>query len=282
MTTTTLNQKIQNFYDASSQLWEEVWGEHMHHGYYGENGAFPRDHYQAQINMIEKILEWGQIARPVKHIIDIGCGIGGGSIYLAKNLNAEVTGITLSPVQAKRASNRSVEATLETSTRFVIADALFPPFKPGLFDLVWSLESAEHFPDNRKFVESCFELLKPSGYFLMATWCHRPTPPSLTIAEQDFLKYIYRAYHLPGIISTGEYAEIAAEVGFLHIETADWSEAVQPFWNAVLRSALSPRNLKRLIRTGWPVLKSALSVPLMIQGYKSGLLRFGLLKGIKA
>lgn len=36
--TVTLYQQIQQFYDASSGLWEQVWGEHMHHGYYGPAG----------------------------------------------------------------------------------------------------------------------------------------------------------------------------------------------------------------------------------------------------
>ena len=31
---TTLNEGIASFYDESSGLWEEQWGEHMHHGYY--------------------------------------------------------------------------------------------------------------------------------------------------------------------------------------------------------------------------------------------------------
>ena len=32
----TLNEGIASFYDESSELWEDVWGEHMHHGYYPE------------------------------------------------------------------------------------------------------------------------------------------------------------------------------------------------------------------------------------------------------
>ncbi|MGL5074336.1 MAG: methyltransferase domain-containing protein, partial [Waterburya sp.] len=27
-----LYQDIREFYDASSGLWEQIWGEHMHHG----------------------------------------------------------------------------------------------------------------------------------------------------------------------------------------------------------------------------------------------------------
>ena len=49
---TTLYQKIQAFYDSSSGLWEEIWGEHMHHGYYGATGTQKKDRRQAQIDLI--------------------------------------------------------------------------------------------------------------------------------------------------------------------------------------------------------------------------------------
>lgn len=276
-----LNPRIQAFYDASSALWEEVWGQHMHHGYYGANGKFHRDHRQAQIDMIEQMLIWGGINGTIGHVIDVGCGIGGSAIYLAAKFDCTVIGITLSPFQARRALARSREENPDRSVRFMVADALFPPFERESFDLVWALESAEHFPDKRKFLGGCFELLKPGGRLLMATWCHREVPPHLTSAERDFLKLLYHAYQLPPMIPIQEYGVMAREIGFTNVSSADWSQAVQPFWGAVLRSALLPRNLLRLIGAGWLVFKGALAIPLMMHGYKSGLIRFGLLKGTK-
>ena len=44
-----LKEGIAAFYDASSGVWEEVWGEHMHHGYYGPDGSARKDHRQAQV-----------------------------------------------------------------------------------------------------------------------------------------------------------------------------------------------------------------------------------------
>ena len=39
--TNPFGQQIQDFYDASTELWEEVWGEHLHHGYYGDSPPPP-------------------------------------------------------------------------------------------------------------------------------------------------------------------------------------------------------------------------------------------------
>ena len=54
-----LKEGIAEFYDESSGVWEDMWGEHMHHGYYppGQNV----DNRQAQIDMIENSLTWAQI-----------------------------------------------------------------------------------------------------------------------------------------------------------------------------------------------------------------------------
>lgn len=281
--TATLNQQIQQFYDASSGLWEQVWGEHMHHGYYGPNGNQKKDRRQAQIDLIEELLQWVGVQQ-VQNILDVGCGIGGSSLYLAEKFNATTTGITLSPVQAARATERAAAAGLSTRTQFQVADALNMPFASASFDLVWSLESGEHMPDKVKFMQECYRVLKPGGTLIMVTWCHRPTDGAagpLTADEQQHLADIYRVYCLPYVISLPEYEAIARNLCLQNIRTADWSTAVAPFWDVVIDSAFTPSAILGLLRSGWGTIQAALSLGLMRRGYERGLIRFGLLCGNK-
>ncbi len=277
----TLYKQIQQFYDASSELWEDIWGEHMHHGYYGADGSLPKERRQAQIDLIEELLKWSQVTE-AKNILDVGCGIGGSSLYLAQKFNANATGITLSPVQAERAKQRAQSASLSERTEFLVANALDMPFADDTFDLVWALESGEHMPDKVKYMQECYRVLKPGGTLIMVTWCHRPTDTSpLTQDEQKHLEDIYRVYCLPHVISLPEYEIIARELLLKNIRTADWSEAVAPFWNVVIDSAFTPKAVWGLLRSGWSTIQGALSLGLMRRGYERGLIKFGLLCGSK-
>ena len=280
----TLSQRIQQFYDASSGLWEQTWGEHMHHGYYGPDGTQKGDRRQAQVDLIEELLRWSALSTPPQTILDVGCGIGGSTLYLAEKYGATATGITLSPVQAERATARAAAAGLSDQTQFLVADALKMPFADESFDLVWSLESGEHMPDKTQFLQECCRVLKPGGILIMVTWCHREATspqPALTTAEQALLGNIYRIYHLPYVISLSEYAAIARSLPLNDIRTADWSQAVAPFWTDVMWSALNPQAMIGVLLAGWQTLQGAFAVFYMAQGYQQGLIRYGLLRGTK-
>lgn len=253
----------------------------MHHGYYGADGSEKKDRRQAQIDLIEELLTWAEV-QGASNILDVGCGIGGSSLYLAQKFNAQATGITLSPVQAARATERALEANLGQRTQFQVANAQAMPFADNSFDLVWSLESGEHMPDKTKFMQECYRVLKPGGVFIMVTWCHRATDESpLTADEEKHLQDIYRVYCLPYVISLPEYEGIARQLPLNNIRTADWSKAVAPFWNVVIDSAFTPQALWGLLNAGWSTIQGALSLGLMRRGYQRGLIRFGLLCGNK-
>jgi tocopherol O-methyltransferase len=280
----TLYQQIQELYDASSGLWEQIWGEHMHHGYYGADGQQKKERRQAQIDLIEELLQWAQVQQ-AERILDVGCGIGGSSLYLAQKFNASATGITLSPVQAARAKERAQAMGLDSSrSTFLVADALNMPFADNSFDLVWSLESGEHMPNKKQFLQECYRVLQPGGTLIMATWCHRSLDGGagqLTGDERRHLADIYRVYALPYVISLPEYEAIAQNLGFKDLRTADWSTAVAPFWDVVIDSAFDLNAIIGLLRSGWTTIQAALSLGLMSRGYERGLIKFGLLYGTK-
>jgi tocopherol O-methyltransferase len=85
-------------------------------------------------------LRWANVTQ-VAEILDCGCGIGGSALELATRFNAKVTGITLSPVQANRATERAEATGLAGNTapcaQFQVANALQTPFADESFDFIW-------------------------------------------------------------------------------------------------------------------------------------------------
>ena len=274
-----LKTGIAGFYDASSGVWESVWGEHMHHGYYGPTGRERKDHQQAQVDMNDEALKWAGV-EAVERYVDVGCGIGGSSRYLARKFGASGVGITLSPVQAGRAQQLS-DAQGLSRCQFQVADALAMPFEDDAFDLVWSMESGEHMPDKRQFVSELARVCKPGGTILIVMWCHRDLEPSeeaLSDKEERLLSRINQAYYLPRWGSAADIQKYAQEFGLDAIRSTDWTESVQRFWPAVIASALRPRNLIGLLRSGARTLRGALVMPLMIRGQKKGLIKFSVIR----
>ena len=75
---------------------EYYWGEHIHLGHYSKEerkaGYKKKDFKQAKFDFIDEMLAWSEASSP-RRILDVGCGIGGTSRYLAKRFSqAQVEG----------------------------------------------------------------------------------------------------------------------------------------------------------------------------------------------
>jgi len=305
----SLNEGIASFYDESSGLWEEQWGEHMHHGFYPE-GKDRDDHARAQVDMIDEALKWAEVdGSKIRTMLDVGCGIGGSSRHIARTFGCDAEGITLSPVQARRAnelssqvsqfrgartttfespqtrSPRDEKITRDPRLTFRVADALAQPFPNDQFDLVWSMESGEHMPDKKKFIGELTRVCAPGGKILIATWCHRDLRSgehSLPESEQFLLDRICDAYYLPKWCSVSDYERIVNDDDRLtDLKTADWSKEVAPFWRAVIGVALTKRGVLGLLRAGPATVRGGLVMPLMQKGLRDGTIKFNLITATK-
>ena len=272
--TPSLNHRIARFYDASSPLWLDVWGDHMHHGYYGIDGRREKPRREAQLDLIDELIDFAHLPdRVPARILDAGCGVGGSARYLAGYFAARVLGVTLSGVQAARgrayAEAEGCAHLVDIQRRDVYAVD-----EPGGFDVVWSLESAEHMPDKARLLGHFYRQLRPGGTLALVTWCHREEPPALRAGERRRLRRIGELYHLPPWVPLSRYVEAAGEAGFAEIRTADWSRAVAPFWGEVIRSALTLRGAAGLLRSGLGTLAGAYAMRHMRAGFADGSIRF--------
>jgi len=292
--------QIAQFYDHSTEIWEKTWGDHLHSGWYEENvdtsAWSQQDHVNAQIVMMRKLLALADLSGHTQttfRVLDMGCGLGGSSRFLYRELTkklpptvkVEVTGITLSPWQQQRATaiTNSADDIANESVRFYVRNALSTEFPADTFDIVWSLESAEHFPSKELWLSEVRRILVPGGTLLCATWCQRSTAEDspLSTSEATLLGRISKNYALPAWVSLADYGELAAKLqleGFGNSQRS-WTINVLPFWPAVIWSAMRPSIMAYVLSTlpfsGWTTIKGAVTAILMMQGFRSGTLDFG-------
>lgn len=272
-----LNKDIADFYDLRTSAWEDVWGEHLHHGlYFGKGGRKDRPlrGVEAQIETMRELLRIGGLDAAAKpgHILDVGCGIGGATRFLGETFpDARVTGITLSPVQAARATELNAAAGLDDRVANMVLDALDMDFPDGTFDIVWSLESAEHIPDKHMLVSECMRVLKPGGTLVMLAWCLRESSPKLVLKEKAAIRGIQREYCLPRLAPPSEYQNLMRRLGLRGVKHEDWTARAAPFWWEVAFSAgASRKGWAQLLKFGWPLVRSALAMRYVIGAIRMG------------
>lgn len=100
--------------------------------------------------------------RPEDHVLEIGCGWGGFSLYAAKHYGCRITAITISQQQFEYAQARILEAGLERQIDLRLQDYREVE---GQFDKIVSIEMLEAvgYRYLSAFFSKCHELLKRQG-----------------------------------------------------------------------------------------------------------------------
>jgi cyclopropane-fatty-acyl-phospholipid synthase len=177
--------------------------------------------------------------QPGATVLDIGCGWGGLALYLAETAGAQVTGITLSQEQYKRAEDRATERGRTRDTNFRLVDYRDVE---GCFDRIVSVGMFEHvgvgFYD--AFFRKCEQLLADDGVVLLHA-IGRSGPPSIT--NPWIAKYIFPGGYIPALSEVLPAIErahlVVTDVEILQLHYAEtlkaWRERFLAHRDEVLR-----------------------------------------------
>jgi len=102
------------------------------------------------------------------HLLDIAAGRGGAAIHARQRYGLRVTGVDITPYNARRATANAREQGVWPEVRFNMGNSMRLPLADASFPLVWSIESPAHFPDKPAFLREAARVLKPGGAFTMA------------------------------------------------------------------------------------------------------------------
>ena len=214
---------IRVHYDLATLFYRLLWGPHIHHGYWTSDES-PRE---AQLALTERLATLAKVG-PGDQVLDIGCGMGGSSIHLAKTRQCHATGVTLSPVQRTWSTVSGAIQGVGRRVSFRRADAESVDFPPDTFDVVWSVECTEHLFDKPAFFTRAAPWLKPGGRMAICAWLAGDELNSASSRQQVY--DVCDGFLCPSLGSANDYREWMTAAGLRVEHVQDWTLNVARTW----------------------------------------------------
>jgi sarcosine/dimethylglycine N-methyltransferase len=96
-------------------------------------------------------------------VLDVGCGIGGPSRYLASKFGCQVNGLDLTAEFVALAGMLAQRTRLADKVTYRQGNALDLPFPDASFDVVWSQNAAMNIADRDRLYSEMHRMLRPGG-----------------------------------------------------------------------------------------------------------------------
>lgn len=252
MTTTA---QIRDHYDSLALIYRTFWGDHIHHGFFTD-GEPPQ---AAQLKLLDYCATLVGVPE-AGTVLDVGCGHGGTAVYLASNFGCYVQGITLSEKQSRLAIKNASVAVVSDRTSFLVEDAETWDFPAAAFDLVWTMESSEHFFDKAGYFQNVARTLRPGGKLLLSAWTGSMTSKQVREVAQRFL--------CPELWTQEHYAAAIQHAGMRLEHSADITRNIAHTWEVCADRA-------RAAKAVFPLLPAAArefveGIELILQAYRGG------------
>jgi ubiquinone/menaquinone biosynthesis C-methylase UbiE len=157
--------EIAEFYDGASGLADKYFHGYQRQGYwYDDSDDAPLE--EGARRLTRKVVDTLGL-RPGESLLDAGCGSGAATVHIASEYDAQITGITISPVEAATAQARAGANGVADRVLFEVADYHALPFPENHFDAVVAMESLFNAYDLDKALLEIHRVLRPGGRVAM-------------------------------------------------------------------------------------------------------------------
>jgi ubiquinone/menaquinone biosynthesis C-methylase UbiE len=114
---------------------------------------------------------------PGHTIVDLGCGQGGPSLWVARETGAELVGVDLASVGIERAEERAAQVGLGGRAQFLVGDITATGLPESSFDGAMSIDVLWAVPDKLAALKEAARILKPGARLAFTNWDRDRTPP---------------------------------------------------------------------------------------------------------
>ena len=225
------SEQTQEYDDALVAVLETVWGE----GYMSPGGS----------DEIRMIVE--DVALADKAVLDLGCGTGGITRFLAQTYRpACIVGIDVDAGLIARAAERASKAGLGNSLTFRTVTPGPLPFADSSFDVVFSKDAMVHIADKQALFAEIFRVLRPGGVIAAGDWMSSTDGP-FSAAMTDYLEAEGLGF---GIGSPARYYSAMVQAGFRDIRIIDRNEWYRPLAHREYDAVTGPLYDRLVARVG--------------------------------
>jgi len=230
-----LYKNIINYYNLKCE--EYLYGENretlaIHAGFSDET---TQEYKESLLRMNEVLADRAEICAG-NLVLDAGCGVGGSAIWLAKNREANVIGISIVKQQIQYANQFAIEAGVDHLVHFLVSDFINTSFMQETFDVVWALESACYASDKFEFAKEAQRLLKPGGKLIVADGFQ--SSDNLSEEDEVLMQSWLSSWVVPHLTTPDRFFSYLRQLGFIKIQFEDISKNVLPFSLRLYLSAL--------------------------------------------
>lgn len=215
---TNSNALVARYYDRVQWLYNLGWSpggtRSLHYGIWWDD---TRTLAEAITNGDRFIAEKLQVCE-ADHVLDMGCGVGGTSVYLAKTFGCRVTGVTVSQVQLEQATRYAASSGVSHLVRFELMDYAATNFPAGTFTKAFTQESANYADDKRMLIAEAYRVLARDGRYVSLDAFKRREP---RLSEQNSFRSVMRGWACVALESFDRYRELASQVGFAVADSGD-------------------------------------------------------------
>lgn len=97
------------------------------------------------------------------NVLDLGCGLGGQTVYFSSQDTNATIGIDIKKKWIDAAKRYAIKKNADKKVDFVRADGADLPIKANSFDIIIMYDVMEHLPQANKVLEECKRVLKSTG-----------------------------------------------------------------------------------------------------------------------